>query len=195
MGTVTAPKLRMAKSVIVHSGRFSPRMATRSPLRIPQDSSARASPTTLRYSSEDEIGAQPRTFRCSMTRSRGRPQTVSKMSFRVWRLIRNESWSRRHCTEAFRDRTRNCGAIRTDGHRLVIDELLCPLAAFKVAYAKCGGDCYEAKACPDCTWCLAGGGCHVVPAAFTTIESREEPARADEAKSRRPSARLQTAVL
>jgi len=37
------------------------------------------------------IGTQPRTFRCSMTRSRGRPQTVSKMSFRVWRLIRKKS--------------------------------------------------------------------------------------------------------
>src|ERR1700674_4180796 len=38
----------------------------------------------------EEIGAQPRAPRCSMTRSRRFPQTANKMSFKVWRLIQSD---------------------------------------------------------------------------------------------------------
>src|SRR5438270_7030837 len=87
MGTATAPMSWQAKSAVVYSGRFSPRMATRSPLAIPQARRACATPETLRYSCREEVATQPPSWRCSVTRGLSRLTIAKKMSLRVAILI------------------------------------------------------------------------------------------------------------
>jgi len=86
-GTVTAPRSRDAMSAIGHSGRFSLRMPTRSPGRIPQPCRARAVRATLRPNPRDEMGSHCPPSRWSMILSRLRSTAAKKMSFRVEMLI------------------------------------------------------------------------------------------------------------
>ena len=86
-GTVTAPSRRLAISAIGHSGRFSLRIAMRSPGRIPHAWSARAVRATLRPNSRDVIGSHFPASRYSNMRSRLRSTAAKKMSFSVVMLI------------------------------------------------------------------------------------------------------------
>ena len=87
IGTVTAPRASAAKSVIVHSGRFSLRIPTRSPFRIPQAARARDKRTTRRCNSAAEIARHPDPSFCIMTRARLLWLTLSRISFSVRMLI------------------------------------------------------------------------------------------------------------
>src|ERR1700746_689244 len=87
MGTATAPMSWQAKSAVVHSGRFSPRMATRSPLAIPQARRACATPETLRQRWREDLAPQQPCGRWSVTRGLSRLTIAKKMSLRVAMLI------------------------------------------------------------------------------------------------------------
>src|ERR1700722_12087679 len=82
-----APSSRIAKSAVDHSGRFSLRIATRSPLRTPNFCNARTVPATLLRSWDDEIGRHSPSSRWSIARSRLRSMAAKKTSFRVERLM------------------------------------------------------------------------------------------------------------
>src|ERR1700732_1172924 len=90
MGTVTAPISREAKSSIVHSGRFSLRMATRSPLLTPHLSITPDTAMTRSRSVREEIGTHSSPSRCNMTLSCWRSTTARKTSLSVRRLIAKE---------------------------------------------------------------------------------------------------------
>src|SRR5271165_2493570 len=70
-------------SAMGHSGRFSLRMAMRSPVWMPQACSACAVRATLRPNSRDETGSHLPASRYSMMRSRSRATAAKKMSLRV----------------------------------------------------------------------------------------------------------------
>src|SRR5271166_1460717 len=83
MGTSTAPGSMLAKSATAHSGRFSLRMATRSPGPTPQARSDRAVPITCWYSSREEMESHCDPCLYSMTRSRSRSTSEKKISLIV----------------------------------------------------------------------------------------------------------------
>src|ERR1039458_6411268 len=77
----------MAKSAMDHSGRFSLRMAMRSPAWMPHSCKAWAVRATLRWKSDEEMGSHFPCWRCSMMRSRLRSAAEKKPSFSVARLM------------------------------------------------------------------------------------------------------------
>ena len=86
-GTSTAPSSRQAKSAICHSGRFSLRIATRSPLRMPRCFKALATASTCCRNSRDEISTQRPSRFTLIIRGRSRSTALKKISFRVSSFI------------------------------------------------------------------------------------------------------------
>src|SRR5438105_15196169 len=79
-----APSNKQAKSAIAHSGRFSLKIATRSPRFKPHPSSARLTPTTCLYKSREDRDAHCAVVFRIITRDSSRSTTEKKMSLSVF---------------------------------------------------------------------------------------------------------------
>src|ERR1022692_4236757 len=86
------PSNSVAKSVTAHSGRFSLRITTRSPLLIPQDCICLAVAKTQRCNWAEVMGCHAPLFRVSIARSSLRLTTVKKTSLSVRMFITHQTW-------------------------------------------------------------------------------------------------------
>src|ERR1035441_2808854 len=86
------PSRSVAKSVTAHSGRFSLRITTRSPLPTPHACSWRAVAVTQRCNCSAVIGFHTPFSRRSIVRSCLRLATVKKTSFSVRIFITHHTW-------------------------------------------------------------------------------------------------------